>query len=296
MFINDIASWSGNGGAGFYGDGGTTAWTIRSNLIHDTTYFPLERNSNWQGGSGGGPSHIVGNVFVASIGVSRQAAVPTSFVGIHDEQGKGVIEWEIFAHNESFTDNIVVSLHEGNLVYTGHACNSSWNPGAQLGPDCSDKYVDNNRTSTFDRNVYWVISSPAHNATTIPPLFPDSQNIDNGRMRAHEGEGVPFAAWQQLGFDKNSVVADPLFKDPTKGDYSLLPRSPALKLGGFKLLDLSRVGPDWGSESASLSAAFKRSKTDDDGGHLAALDISMRLDATSMSIIPFSLKKLNTAS
>eukprot|EP01052_Picozoa_sp_SAG31_P008107 SAG31_NODE_401_length_16206_cov_10.920780_6_plen_634_part_00 len=253
----------GNGGAGFYGDGGTTAWTIKSNLIHDTSYFPLERNSKWQGGSGGGPSRIVGNVFVASTGVSNSAPtapglVPTGFVGVNDETGKGVIEWEMYTRNETFTDNIVVSLHGGNLVYTGHACNSSWNPGAFRGPNCSDRYIDNFRTSTFDRNLYWVATSPADNATSVPPLFPDSRNSDNGRTPARSGEGMPFAAWQQLGFDKHSVIADPMFREPSNGDYGLLPGSPALKLGSFKPLDLSCVGPNW-----NLVANLK---TDDHAG------------------------------
>jgi hypothetical protein len=43
------------------------------------------------------------------------------------------------------------------------------------------------------------------------------------------------------GFEKNSIVADPMFKDPANNDYTLLPESPAFKLG-FKQIDLSTVG------------------------------------------------------
>eukprot|EP01046_Picozoa_sp_COSAG06_P006944 COSAG06_NODE_333_length_17341_cov_7.601032_7_plen_74_part_00 len=56
------------GGGGIYTDGGSTAWTITSNLVHDTSYFPLERNSNWQGGAAGGPSHIGNNILIANTG------------------------------------------------------------------------------------------------------------------------------------------------------------------------------------------------------------------------------------
>jgi len=50
-----------------------------------------------------------------------------------------------------------------------------------------------------------------------------------------------FEDWQKSGLDTHSVVADPMFVDPTNDDYSLKPESPALKLG-FKPIDISKVG------------------------------------------------------
>jgi parallel beta-helix repeat protein len=47
--------------------------------------------------------------------------------------------------------------------------------------------------------------------------------------------------WLKRGYEKNSIVADPKFKDPANRDYTLLPESPAFKLG-FKAIDLSTVG------------------------------------------------------
>jgi parallel beta-helix repeat protein len=49
-------------------------------------------------------------------------------------------------------------------------------------------------------------------------------------------------AWQTLGFDENSVIADPLFRDAEQGDYRLLPGSPARDLE-FVEIDLSKIGP-----------------------------------------------------
>jgi hypothetical protein len=37
-------------------------------------------------------------------------------------------------------------------------------------------------------------------------------------------------------------VTDPLFVDPTSGNFNVEPDSPALKLG-FEPIDISRVGP-----------------------------------------------------
>ncbi len=55
-----------------------------------------------------------------------------------------------------------------------------------------------------------------------------------------------FKEWQKLGFDKHSVLADPMFVDPANGDYHVKAGSPALKLG-FKNFDVSDAGllPDF---------------------------------------------------
>lgn len=47
--------------------------------------------------------------------------------------------------------------------------------------------------------------------------------------------------WLERGYEKNSVIADPLFVNTKAHDYTLQPDSPALKLG-FKQIDLSNVG------------------------------------------------------
>ncbi|MER3501778.1 MAG: hypothetical protein C4295_09995 [Candidatus Fervidibacterota bacterium] len=48
--------------------------------------------------------------------------------------------------------------------------------------------------------------------------------------------------WQAKGMDKHSLIADPQFVAPEKGDFRLQPTSPAFQLG-FKPFDLSKVGP-----------------------------------------------------
>jgi hypothetical protein len=70
----------------------------------------------------------------------------------------------------------------------------------------------------FDRNLYWNAGKPI--------LF-GSKSL---------------AEWQAIGQDKQSLVADPLFANPQKGDFTPRPGSPAAKIG-FEPWDLLAVGP-----------------------------------------------------
>lgn len=49
-------------------------------------------------------------------------------------------------------------------------------------------------------------------------------------------------SWKQKGFDRNSIVADPMFVDPASDDYRLRPGSPAEKIG-FQPIPIDRIGP-----------------------------------------------------
>lgn len=94
---------------------------------------------------------------------------------------------------------------ERNIVY--------WKEGSLLGGDWSGNNF------RMDRNVYW-------DASGAPVTF----------------LGMTFEQWQDKGQDQNSIIADPLFVDPEKDDFSLRPESPALKLG-FEPTDPVKIGP-----------------------------------------------------
>ncbi|MBC8869020.1 MAG: hypothetical protein H8E44_06360 [Planctomycetes bacterium] len=51
----------------------------------------------------------------------------------------------------------------------------------------------------------------------------------------------PWEKWREWGFDKNSLIADPMFVDVTTEDFHLRPGSPAHQVG-FKPIDVSKVG------------------------------------------------------
>ncbi|MFH1267402.1 MAG: right-handed parallel beta-helix repeat-containing protein, partial [Planctomycetota bacterium] len=105
------------------------------------------------------------------------------------------------------TEEHVSFFFERNLVY--------WDNDSPL---LGSNWKDNN--FRLDHNLYW-------HAGGKPVTFPGGLTLDK---------------WQQeRGQDKNSVIADPGFVDPQKGDFSLKPDSPALAVG-FKPFDVSSAG------------------------------------------------------
>lgn len=82
-----------------------------------------------------------------------------------------------------------------------------------------------NRLAECDFNLYW-----------------HTGGLDLARTeRAITPEGN-FAKWQALGFDKNSLITNPMFVAPDKSDFRLHPRSPAFQLG-FQPIPIERMGP-----------------------------------------------------
>ena len=77
----------------------------------------------------------------------------------------------------------------------------------------------NQQNYEADHNLYWDTSDEA---------------LDFG--------GLSFQQWQARGHDTRSLLADPGFRDPKKGDFRLPADSPALRVG-FEPIDLSDVGP-----------------------------------------------------
>ncbi len=72
-----------------------------------------------------------------------------------------------------------------------------------------------------DHNLYW----PAAGQTPVVNGVPDGS----------------FEAWRELGFERHSVFADPLFVDYANSDSRLRPESPAFALG-FRPIDVHGIG------------------------------------------------------
>ncbi len=66
----------------------------------------------------------------------------------------------------------------------------------------------------------------------------DQLRSEDGRRNAKR---YNLEEWQKLGFDQQSMFADPLFVDPEKHDFQVRPESPVLKLG-FKNFEMGKWG------------------------------------------------------
>jgi len=80
-------------------------------------------------------------------------------------------------------------------------------------------------------------------SSRVPTAGPHHADPSASAPARHSAERRTYtlAEWQQMGFDRNSVFADPLFADPENDDYRVKPGSPALELG-FENFDMDRFG------------------------------------------------------
>jgi hypothetical protein len=134
--------------------------------------------------------------------------------------------------------NMGVKLREGffrrvenNIMVNGFGGFHIWVPG-------SDDVVA--RNVIVDGAPYrFIRANPTYARTIDHNLF-----WNGGRPIEIEIEWetrIPLDQWRKQGFDTHSVVADPLFTDPERGDYSVRPGSPALALG-FRNFPMDRFG------------------------------------------------------
>ncbi len=110
--------------------------------------------------------------------------------------------------------------YRGNIVYTAQ--------------DADTAFVFSVRTLT-DRRVGYSDKNLFFNTAGRYVINNRDGEIDM------EGDTVSLEEWRELGFDVNSVLADPMFVDAEHDDYRLRPESPAFALG-FQQIDTGRIG------------------------------------------------------
>jgi hypothetical protein len=110
--------------------------------------------------------------------------------------------------------------------------------------------VEEHLSFTFERNlVYWETGPLLAGPWTEVKVSMDNNCYWNAAGREVTFAGMQLEKWQQKeGHDRHSIIADPLFVDPAKGDFRLKPDSPALKIG-FEPFDYTKAGvygdPAW---------------------------------------------------
>ena len=104
-------------------------------------------------------------------------------------------------------------------------------------------YQSDPAASLYSLNIGWTDQTLAQSNNNL--FFQGAQGryalLDNRKIG--EGEKITsLEQWKKLGYEADSVIADPLFVDAGQDDYRLKPDSPAWKLG-FLPIDISRIGP-----------------------------------------------------
>ncbi|MCC6123391.1 MAG: right-handed parallel beta-helix repeat-containing protein [Pirellulales bacterium] len=202
---------------GIYTLGVSPGTTLKNNLIHDVLAFSY---GGWGLYTDEGSSGIT---------LENNIVYRVKDGCFHQHYGKeNVVRNNIFAY--SFTGGQIQRSRdeehqsfafERNIVYFNRAnlTSGNWKNGS----------------FPFDFNCYWDASGRAIK-------FPD---------------GLSFEQWQAKGQDQHGVVADPLFVDPQRGDFTLKSDSPAIKLG-FQPIDQSAIGLTGPAEWRDLPKKIER--------------------------------------
>ena len=139
-------------------------------------------------------------------------------------------------HNHLGFDN----LTENNIFVDGLNYQAEYNGNQEMKNNVFRRnvVVFSNPEAVYQRSGGWhqdVLTECNHNllywsaedlATSAKPVTPQGT----------------FAQWQAAGYDTDSIVAEPRFKDAAHDDYHLAEDSPAWKLG-FEAIPLEQIGP-----------------------------------------------------
>ena len=242
---------------------------IRYNYVHDVLGYG-RKGDTWTS------PHFAWGIYLdddhSGAHVHGNIVVRTTLGGSHIHAGRDNI----------LENNIFVDHTRQQMQYSGHD-RESWVVKKHLGefekamakPAYRERYPE---LAAADRSTIWQMAGNMFRRNIIAYAAPDAvlyrcttrgdnafqQNQSDGNLVWHGGLPVTIGQygmkdtpatlsweqWQALGFDTNSVVADPLFVDPANDDYRLKPGSPAFALG-FEPIPVDRIGPYASSLRAS---------------------------------------------
>ncbi|OHT09869.1 hypothetical protein TRFO_04403 [Tritrichomonas foetus] len=119
------------------------------------------------------------------------------------------------SHGETRDDHDIMSFHN-NILYLGE----------NDGEVASGSFTENSKLH-FENNLYWR----------------EDKTSDDANLRFY---GLSYDEWRGIGYDQNSFVADPLFTDPKKRDFSFKSTENAAKINFVPFNQtFGVVGDDW---------------------------------------------------
>jgi parallel beta-helix repeat protein len=229
---------------------------LAHNHIHDTYYSAFSIGWSWGYGPSGAQENVIEQNLVHDIGRNMLADMGGVYTlgtctgtvirnnVFHDIWSSTYGGWAIY-----FDEGSTGVVAENNIAYR---CKSNGfhqhygkentlrnnvfalNQEAQIARTRKEEHF----TLLFERNIVYWTEGKLLSGDWGGDKFRWEKNLfwnPNGT------KGLP-EKWKEQGLDKESVIADPLFVAPEKGDFTLKPDSPALKLG-FQPIDVSKVGP-----------------------------------------------------
>ena len=234
--------------------------TIAHNLIHHLDYTGISVGWVW----GYGPSvskenkiefnhiHDVGQKVLSDMGGIYTLGVSPGTVirgnHIHDVDSWTYGGWGIYTDEGSTGITI-----ENNLVYRTKSGGFHQHYGkenvvrnnifalAREGQLIRSREEDHT-SFTFERNVVYWREGPLFGSTWKNDHFVINHNVYwNAAGQPVTFPGGDLAQWRKRGHDTDSIIADPKFRDPMKGDFSFADESVVRKVG-FVPFDVSAAG------------------------------------------------------
>jgi hypothetical protein len=202
---------------GIYLLGSAPGTILRGNLIHDV--------EKWNyGGWAIYPDE--GSSFVL---IEKNIGYNTSSQPFHQHYGKlNIVRNNIWAFGREGVARTSKAEGHKQLIFERNIFLANGQPTIVGGyPGVLEK-----RDFYSELNLFWDISGQA---PVCADVTTDKQAVQ------HNHTVFSMADWQAMGFDRFSVVADPLLADPAHGDFTIAANSPALAIG-FEPFDLSAAG------------------------------------------------------
>ncbi|MDP3849698.1 MAG: right-handed parallel beta-helix repeat-containing protein, partial [Luteolibacter sp.] len=159
--------------------------------------------------------------------------------------GSHLFDFQGLPRSEPRVDEFLGSMIKG---YESVSRQPAWKRMRAMGLHPKNAFHDDGTMMSGNilrRNIM-ISNSDAVKYSRMSAATPKWNTIDgnlawNGSHPVKTGTG-DWAAWQAAGWDKNSIVADPLFGNPEADDFRLKAASPAITKLGFKPLPIEKMG------------------------------------------------------
>lgn len=203
---------------GIYTLGNQTGSVIRHNVFHDI----------WAGKYGGWAIYC--DEGTQNILIENNLAYRCKHATFNQHYGKdNIVRNNIFA----FAKTSVVMMakiqpHTGFILEN----NILLSDGTPIYAGGYEYNVDQENGFKSDKNLVWSTAGEVLGA----------QNRFPSRLYEPDEPVMSWETWVSQGNDKNTIIADPGFKDPENGDFSVPEDSPAFQIG-FKPFPLEEAGP-----------------------------------------------------